>query len=86
MVLAEMLKRSFNVQLRELDDLTLAVTDRAGNGVDVRLERRPSASTYHICLVWHKAGPQHSEPITIDAAGEGMPEVIAVIEEHLARG
>ena len=36
-VLAEMLKRSFDVQLQALDDLALAVTDRTGNRVDVLL-------------------------------------------------
>jgi hypothetical protein len=86
MVLAEMLKRSFNVQLHELDDLKLAVTDRAGNRVDVLIARRPSESTYRISLVWHKAGPQHSEPITIDGAAGNMPDVISVIEEHLSKG
>jgi hypothetical protein len=85
-VLAEMLKRSFDVRFHDLDDLTLAVTDRAGNRVDVLLARRPPASTYHICLAWHKAGPLYSEPINIDAAGGNMPDVISVIEEYLAKG
>lgn len=85
-VLAEMLKRSFDVRFHDLDDLTLAVTDRAGNRVDVLIARRPSESTYRISLVWHKAGPQHSEPMTIDGAAGSMPDVISVIEEHLAKG
>ena len=83
-VLADCLRRSYDVKLSSSDEPKLTVADAHGDCVDVVLERPSHAARYRICLMVHGIG-EVARRIPVDASNEDLPDVMAVVEEHLRR-